>query len=124
MRRADLTGTFLLVLMVAALTRPPTEACARPHASTISAGTLRAPGTCVVQAGAGGYVDMRGDDATGDRFVDEDGDGLDDRHLRRHQKRSGRRWRDDDGRGHGSHPVESGSSGQRGHGSGPGRGGR
>ncbi len=70
-----------------------------------------------------GYVDM-GRDEAGDRFVDEDGDGLDDRHLRRHQKRNRKRWRDDHQRGSGSENGEKGSGGQQGHGAGPGRGGR
>ena len=70
-----------------------------------------------------GYVDM-GRDETGDRFVDEDGDGLDDRHMRRYQKRNRQRWRDDDQGDSGSENGERGSGGQQGYGAGPGRGGR
>ena len=71
-----------------------------------------------------GYVDM-GRDETGDLFVDEDGDGLDDRHMRRHQKRNRRGWRDDaQQRENGSEDGQKGSGRQQGNGPGPGRGGR
>jgi hypothetical protein len=70
-----------------------------------------------------GYVDMDGDEA-GDLFVDEDGDGLDDRHLKRHQKRNWQRWSDDHQTGSSLEDGEKGYGGQKGYGAGPGRGGR
>jgi hypothetical protein len=75
-----------------------------------------------------GYVDMESGEE-GDRFVDEDGDGLDDRQMERHRKRSRQRWRDDERSGTGPEEADRGSVGRQGPGAsgpgaGPGRGGR
>ena len=76
-----------------------------------------------VQArGEGGYVDMESDGA-GDRFVDEDGDGIDDRRMRRHQKRHRQRWNDDQQRGSLSGDGGQATGGSKGYGAGPGPGG-
>jgi hypothetical protein len=75
-----------------------------------------------------GYVDM-GSNAEGDRFVDEDGDGLDDRQMERHRKRGRHRGQDDQRGGVGPEEADGGSVGRQGPGgggpgAGPGRGGR
>ena len=70
-----------------------------------------------------GYVDMDSE-GMGDRFVDEDGDGIDDRRMMRHRKRNRKQW----DRGHQRGNV--GENGESGHGayqrqqSGPGMGGK
>lgn len=82
-----------------------------------------------LQAGSDtGYVDIKSGEE-GDRFVDEDGDGLDDRQMERHRKRSRQRWRDDERSGVGPEEADRGSVGRQGPGAGgagagPGRGGR
>ena len=82
---------------------------------------IEGPDRAVAQKGTG-YVDMQNGEA-GDRFVDEDGDGLDDRHLKRHQKRKQQRYRGDTGKGSSQEYGEKGSGGQQGHhGGGPTRG--
>ena len=70
----------------------------------------------------GGYVDMD-EDGEGDRFVDEDGDGIDDRRTRRHQKRNQQRWGDEQERGSVSGDGGQGAGGSKGQGAGPGPGG-
>ena len=74
----------------------------------------------------GGYVDMD-EDGEGDHFVDEDGDGIDDRRMKRHQKRNRQRWSDDSERGSVSSDGGQGTGGSKGYGaeagSGPGPGG-
>ncbi len=101
----------------------PTDVSARTQSFQEAPVALEEAGLLEVRNDKG-YVDM-GSDEAGDRFVDEDGDGLDDRLLRKHQRRNRRGWRDDDRRGTGPEDVERGSAGQKGPGGGPGgRGGR
>ena len=69
----------------------------------------------------GGYVDMD-EDGEGDYFVDEDGDGIDDRRTRRHQKRNRQRWGDEQERGNVSGDGGQGSGGSKGYGAGAGPG--
>jgi hypothetical protein len=115
------TAIFVLVLWGSVLC--PLDVRAGPHSSAEPSIINEDPDWVVAQSDKG-YVDME-EGETGDRFVDEDGDGLDDRHMRRHQKRNQQRWHEDDRRGSGSGNGAKGSSGgQQGHGYGPGRGGR
>ena len=119
------SSTFWLTALVALLWGIilfPPEAHSRPQSSPEGSIVIEDPYLAVAQADPG-YVDIQSDEV-GDRFVDEDGDGLDDRHLRRHQNRNRQRWREDDSRGSGSENDNKGFSGQQGHGSGPGWGGR
>ena len=100
----------------------PLEVRARSQPLLVPSIDIEDPGLAVAQ-GDTGYVDIQSDEP-GDRFVDEDGDGLDDRHLEWHQKRNRQGWRNNDWNGSGSENGNNEFGGQKGHGVSPGKGGR
>ena len=122
MKKSFIFSKAMFVLVLWGIVFCPLYVRARTHSSSGPSIIIEDPDLAVAQSDKG-YVDMESGE-TGDRFVDEDGDGLDDRHMQRHQKRNQQRWRDDGQRGSGSENGEKGSGGQQGYGSGPGRGGR
>jgi len=122
MKKSFIFWKAMFVLVLWGIVLCPLDVHARTHSSSGPSIIIEDPDLAVAQSDKG-YVDMESGE-TGDRFVDEDGDGLDDRHMQRHQKRNQQRWRDDGQRGSGSENGEKGSGGQQGYGSGPGRGGR
>jgi hypothetical protein len=95
----------------------------------VSAGTSASAGTqsnfdeveSLLARNEGGYVDMD-EDGEGDHFVDEDGDGIDDRRMKRHHKRNRQRWSDDSERGSVSSDGGQGTGGSKGYGAGAGSG--
>jgi len=115
---AFLTGLLVLVLCGTVLSPPDLSARTPTSAGTSS----ELDETEALQArDEGGYVDMDRD-GEGDRFVDEDGDGIDDRRMRRHHKGDRQRWADDPKRGNVSGDGGQGAGGSKGHGAGAGPG--
>lgn len=117
---------FLLVLVLCGTVLSPPDLFARTPSSAGTSSDL-AEAESLRARDEGGYVDMD-KDGEGDHFVDEDGDGIDDRRTRRHQKRNQQRWGDEQERGSVSGDGGQGTGGSKGYGAGagpgPGGGGR
>ena len=119
--------TVLLVLVLWGTVLSPPDLFARTPSSAGTSSNLD-EAEFLQARDEGGYVDMD-EDGEGDHFVDEDGDGIDDRRTRRHQKRNRQRWGDEQQRGNvsgdGGQGAGGGSKGYgAGAGPGPGGGGR
>ncbi len=118
--------TFLLVLVLCGTVLSPPDLFARTPSSAGTSSDLDEAESLQARD-EGGYVDMD-KDGEGDHFVDEDGDGIDDRRTRRHHKRNRQRWADDSERGNVSGDGGQGAGGSKGYGAGagpgPGGGGR
>ena len=118
--------TVLLVLVLCGTVLSPPDLFARTSSSAGTSSDL-AEAESLQARDEAGYVDMD-KDGEGDHFVDEDGDGIDDRRTIRHQKRNRQRWGDEQERGSVSGEGGQGAGGSKGYGAGagpgPGGGGR
>ena len=113
MKRATFR-TVLLVLVLCGTVLSPPDLFARTPSSAGTSSDLDEAESLQARD-EGGYVDMD-KDGEGDRFVDEDGDGIDDRRMRRHQKRNRQRWGDEQQRGNVSGDGGQGAGGSKGYG--------
>ena len=112
--------TLLLVLLLCGTALSPPCLCARTSSPAGTQSNLDEAESLLAKD-KGGYVDME-EDGEGDHFVDEDGDGIDDRRMRRHHKRNRQRWSDDSERGSVSGDGGQGAGGSKGYGAGAGPG--
>lgn len=113
--------TVLYVLVSCGTVLSPPDLSARTPTSAGTSSDLH-EAEALQARDEGGYVDMD-KDGEGDHFVDEDGDGIDDRRMRRHQKRNRQRWGgDEQDRGNVSGDGDQGAGGSKGYGSGAGAG--
>jgi len=125
MKSATLRTVLLIFVLCGTVLSPP-DLFARTRSSAGTSSNLDEAASLQARDEAG-YVDMD-KDGEGDHFVDEDGDGIDDRRTRSHQKRNRQRWGDEQERGSVSGEGGQGAGGSKGYGAGagpgPGGGGR
>ena len=100
--------TVLLVLVLCGTVPSPPDLFARTPSSAGTSSDLD-EAEFLQARDEGGYVDMD-EDGEGDHFVDEDGDGIDDRRTRKHQKRNRQRWGDEPQRGNAQNLRRCGAS--------------